>query len=257
MMLTFTKAETEEPNWGIAHRVLMPAFGPSSLHIMFDGMYDIASQLALKWARHGKNTPIMVTEDFTRLTLDTIALCAMDFRFNSYYKDELHPFVTAMSNFLMETGSRARRLPLPSPCYRGKDQRFFSDIAILRKTANEVLQARKAEGNLGERKDLLSAMLNSTDSKTREKMSDQSILDNLITFLIAGHETTSGLLSFAFYFLMAHPEAYRKTQQEVDNICGKRPIRFEHLSKLSYVAAVSSTTVYRYDFDPTHVILGA
>ncbi|KAL9619781.1 MAG: hypothetical protein Q9160_005617 [Pyrenula sp. 1 TL-2023] len=210
---------------------------------MFDGMYDIASQLALKWARHGKNTPITVTEDFTRLTLDTIALCAMDFRFNSYYKDNLHPFVTAMSNFLMETGSRARRLPLPSPCYRGKDQKFFSDIGVLRKTANEVLQARKAEGHTGERKDLLSAMLDGTDHKTGQKMSDQSILDNLITFLIAGHETTSGLLSFAFYFLMAHPEAYRKTRQEVDNVCGKERIKFEHLSKLPYVAAVLRETL--------------
>jgi cytochrome P450/NADPH-cytochrome P450 reductase len=217
----------------------MPAFGPSSLRAMFNGMYDIASQLAMKWARHGKNTPITVTEDFTRMTLDTIALCAMDFRFNSYYKDDLHPFVAAMSGFLTETGNRARRLPLPSFFYRGKDRKFFSDIHVLRKTANEVLRERKAEGNLDTRKDLLSAMLNGVDPKTGQKMSDQSILDNLVTFLIAGHETTSGLLSFAFYFLMTHPEAYRKAQQEVDEVCGKGPIKFEHMSKLSYVAAVS------------------
>lgn len=216
----------------------MPAFGPSSLCIMFDGMYDIASQLVMKWARHGKNTPIMVTEDFTRLTLDTIALCAMDFRFNSYYKSDLHPFVTAMSNFLTETGNRARRLPLPSIFYWGRDQKFFRDIDVLRKTANEVLQARKAEGKLDARKDLLSTMLNGVDPKTGQKMTDPSILDNLITFLIAGHETTSGLLSFAFYFLATHPEAYSKTQQEIDEVCGRGPIKFEHLSKLSYVAAV-------------------
>ena len=207
---------------------------------MFDGMYDIASQLTMKWARHGKSTPIMVTEDFTRLTLDTIALCAMDFRFNSYYKDELHPFVAAMSNFLLETGNRARRLPLPSIFYRGKDRRFFSDIEVLRQTADEVLQARKAEGDLDQRKDLLSAMLDGVDPRTGQKISDQSILDNLITFLIAGHETTSGLLSFAFYFLMTHPDAYRKAQEEVDQVCGKGPIKFEHLPKLSYISAVSS-----------------
>jgi cytochrome P450 / NADPH-cytochrome P450 reductase len=217
----------------------MPAFGSNSGPIWFDGMFDIASQLALKWARHGKDSPITITDDFTRLTLDTIALCAMDFRFNSFYKDNLHPFIKAMSHFLVETGNRASRLPLPSIFYRKKDRTFFSDIEVLRKTAGEVLQARKSEGNLDTRKDLLSCMLNGVDPKTGKRMSDQSIMDNLITFLIAGHETTSGLLSFALYHLIANPKAYMKAQAEVDNICGQGPIKFEHLSKLSYIPAVS------------------
>lgn len=226
-----------EPNWAIAHRILVPAFGPSSLRNMFDGMYDIASQLALKWARYGREA-ITVTDDFTRLTLDTIALCSMDFRFNSYYKDGVHPFVEAMGDFLTESGDRARRLPIPSFFYRAKDKKFFSDIEVMRQTANQILQERKAEKNLDTRKDLLSAMLNGVDPKTGQKMTEESILDNLITFLIAGHETTSGMLSFALYHLMKHPETYRKAQQEVDEVCSKTPIRYEHLSKLSYISAV-------------------
>lgn len=216
----------------------MPAFGPSSLRVMFDGMYDIASQLTMKWARYGKSSPITVTSDFTRLTLDTIALCSMDFRFNSYYKDGVHPFVEAMGDFLTESGDRARRLPVPSIFYWGKDKKFFGDIEMMRKTANEILRERKSENNLDTRKDLLSAMLNGVDPKSGQKMTEQSILDNLITFLIAGHETTSGMLSFALYHLMKHPETYHKAQQEVDEVCGKTPIKFEHLSKLSYISAV-------------------
>ena len=52
-------------------------------------MYDIATQLVMKWARQGPTTPVMVTDDFTRLTLDTIALCSMGTRFNSFYHDEI------------------------------------------------------------------------------------------------------------------------------------------------------------------------
>ncbi|KAL4923303.1 bifunctional cytochrome P450/NADPH--P450 reductase [Aspergillus undulatus] len=239
----FTAIDGEtEPAWAIAHRILVPAFGPSSLRLMYDGMYDIASQLALKWARYG-GEPITVTDDFTRLTLDTIALCSMDFRFNSYYKEGVHPFVEAMGDFLTESGDRARRLPIPSFFYRGKDKKFFDDIEVMRNTANEILQERKKEKNLDTRKDLLSAMLNGVDPKTGKKMTEQSILDNLITFLIAGHETTSGMLSFALYHLMEDPDAYRKAQQEVDSVCGKTPIRFEHLSKLSYISAVLRETL--------------
>ena len=86
----------------------------------------------------------------------------------------------------------------------------------------------------------LNAMLNGVDPKTGDKMNDESVIDNLITFLIAGHETTSGMLSFTFYYLLKNPNAYEKAQQEVDDIIGKNPITVEHLSKLPYLNAVST-----------------
>ncbi|KAH8911283.1 putative bifunctional P-450:NADPH-P450 reductase [Coniochaeta sp. PMI_546] len=234
-------AHSDEPNWGIAHRVLMPAFGPTKIQSMFDDMHDIAAQLAMKWARHGPSAPIHVTDDFTRLTLDTLALCAMDYRFNSYYHDEMHPFIEAMGDFLVASGNRSRRPPLPSIFYREADEKYNEDIAMLRDTAEDVLKARKA--NPTDRKDLLTAMLEGVDSKTGQKLSDSSIIDNLITFLIAGHETTSGLLSFAFYQLLKHPEAYRKAQEEVDTVIGEGPIKVEHMGKLPYLAAILRETL--------------
>lgn len=217
-------AELEEPNWGIAHRVLMPAFGPLSIRGMYDEMHDIATQLTMKWARYGASTPVKVTDDFTRLTLDTLALCAMGFRFNSFYANELHPFINAMGDFLTESGAKTQRPPLPAWFYRTQEAKFWSDIEVLRKTAQEVLDERKA-GEGSDRKDLLAAMLKGADPRSGVTMTDQSIIDNLITFLIAGHETTSGLLSFAFYELLKNPAEYRKAQQEVDSVVGKDPIK--------------------------------
>ncbi|KAL2855204.1 cytochrome P450 [Aspergillus pseudodeflectus] len=234
-------ARMGEVNWEIAHRVLMPAFGPLSIRGMFDEMHDIASQLALKWARYGPDSPIMVTDDFTRLTLDTLALCSMGYRFNSYYSPAMHPFIEAMGDFLTEAGEKPRRPPLPSVFFRGRDQKFQEDIAVLRDTAQGVLKARK-EGK-SDRNDLLAAMLRGVDSQTGQKMTDESIMDNLITFLIAGHETTSGLLSFVFYQLLKHPETYRKAQQEVDEVVGQSVIEVSHLSKLPYITSVLRETL--------------
>lgn len=207
-----------------------------SIRGMFDEMHEIATQLTMKWARYGPQNPIDVSEDFTRLALDTLALCSMGFRFNSYYTSELHPFVEAMGDFLTESGNRANRA-MPSWFYRNEDAKYWKDVDVLRRTSDEVLQERKK--NPSDRKDLLNAMLNGVDPKTGQHMSDASITDNLITFLIAGHETTSGLLSFAFYELLKTPEAYRKAQQEVDRVIGKGPITVEHLSKLPFITAVS------------------
>jgi cytochrome P450 / NADPH-cytochrome P450 reductase len=102
-------AESREPNWAKAHRLLMPAFGPLGLRAMFDGMKDIAEQMLTRWERFGESAVIDVADNMTRLTLDTIALCAFDYRFNSFYQNEMHPFVAAMVGALAEAGARARR----------------------------------------------------------------------------------------------------------------------------------------------------
>ncbi|PTB40939.1 hypothetical protein M441DRAFT_58401 [Trichoderma asperellum CBS 433.97] len=235
-------AHDDEPNWGKAHRVLTPAFGPLSIRGMFDEMHDISTQLCMKFARHGPQSPIHVSDNFTRLALDTLALCAMDFRFNSFYHEEMHPFVLAMGDFLTEAGRRQRRPAFaPNFLYRAANEKFYSDIAILRRTADEVIVNRK--NNPSDRKDLLNAMLNNTDPTTGEKLSDENITDQLITFLIAGHETTSGLLSFAFYHLLKNPSAYQKVQQEIDQVIGRERIEVQHVSKLSYTASVLRETL--------------
>ncbi|KAK4661054.1 hypothetical protein QC762_124450 [Podospora pseudocomata] len=232
---------TEEPVWGIAHRVLTPAFGPVPIQEMFPEMHELAAQLVMKWARHGPEQSIAVSEDFTRLALDTIALCSMNFRFNSYYHDELHPFITAMANFLTESGNRSLKGNFLSSLFFWSSNKYFADIKTLRDIAQSVLDARRANPN--GRKDLLSAMLDGVDRKTGEKLDDGAIIDNLITFLIAGHETTSGMLSFAFVMLLKNPETLKKARQEVDEVIGRGPITAEHMKKLPYITAILRETL--------------
>lgn len=229
-----------EHNWEVAHRTLVPAFGPIGIRDMFDEMYDIATQLVAKWARQGSER-INVTDDFTRLTLDSIALCAMDKRFNSFYSDKLHPFVNAMVDFLVESGRRARRTRLESLLYPSFQRQYQQDIALMRQVAEEVIAHRRA--NPSDKKDLLNAMLFGKDAKTGERLSDDNIMNNMITFLIAGHETTSGLLSFASYYLLKNPDTLQKAQQEVDKVVGKGPVRFGHMSKLPYIEAILRETL--------------
>lgn len=203
---------------------------------MFGEMHDIASQMAMKFARHSGDR-INASDDFTRLALDTIALCAMDYRFNSYYREELHPFVQAMGDFLTECGARGRRPPFaPAFFYRAADEKYEQDIKTMRDVADEVVANRKK--NPSERKDLLTAMLDGKDPQDGQTLTDASITDQLITFLIAGHETTSGMLSFAFYQLLKHPAEYRKVQEEVDSVVGRNRITVEHISKFTYIQAV-------------------
>jgi cytochrome P450/NADPH-cytochrome P450 reductase len=157
-----------EKNWGIAHRILAPHFAPLAIGNMFGEMHDIAAQLVLKWARHGPDYDIQVTDDFTRLTLDVIALCAMDYRFNSYYSEAMHPFIDALASFLKTNGDRAKRSFMIQPLCVFENHRYWGSIERLRETGHALINARKQHPN--DKQDLLNAMLHGVDPDTGERM---------------------------------------------------------------------------------------
>ena len=147
-------------------------------------MHEILTQLVLKWARYGPDYRIDVGDDFTRLTLDSIAICAMDTRFNSFYTEGVHPFVEAMREVLLEAGRRSIRPSLVKRLMSGADRKYANDIEVLQSTAQQIVADKRA--NPTDKKSLVNAMMNGKDPKTGEKMTDESIANNMITFLIAG-----------------------------------------------------------------------
>jgi cytochrome P450/NADPH-cytochrome P450 reductase len=57
---------TTDQEWGVAHRLLMPVFGPMGIRKMFDDMMDITTQMLLRWDRFGPEHEIYCSDDFTR-----------------------------------------------------------------------------------------------------------------------------------------------------------------------------------------------
>ncbi|CAF1025819.1 unnamed protein product [Rotaria sp. Silwood1] len=230
-------ARTSEPNWKLAHNILVPAFGPQAIRSMFPQMMDIASQLILRWHRFAEEE-IDVCDNFTRLTLDTIALCGFDYRFNSFYRNEMHPFVGAMANVLAEGARRSQRLPLQNTLMLRSTKQYQDDIAYIHKLCDDIVQYRRKHPN--DTNDLLNRMINGKDEETGLQLSDENIRYQMVTFLIAGHETTSGLLSFAFYYLLKNPQAFQKAQAEADQF---DEITVDILSKLKYIDAILKETL--------------
>src|SRR5262249_18560273 len=79
------------------------------------------------------------------------------------------------------------------------------------------------------------------DKQTGESLSDENIRYQIITFLIAGHETTSGLMSFTLYFLLNHPEVLERAYEEVDRVLGRDigvAPTFQQVNQLTYVQQI-------------------
>ena len=204
-------------------------------------MLDIADQLVLKWERLNADDEIDVTHDMTSLTLDTIGLCGFDYRFNSFYREGNHPFVDAMVGAL-GASMEARGLPLENLMHKDRERRLRADIRYMNEMVDRIIRERRESGaDLGSKPDLLSYMLSGVDRKTGERLDDLNIRYQVITFLIAGHETTSGLLSFAVYFLLQNPEVLARAYAEVDRVLGPDPAvkpTYAQVNQLTYVGQV-------------------
>ncbi|HZZ60265.1 MAG TPA: cytochrome P450 [Roseiarcus sp.] len=213
-------SETDDPNWRKAHNVLLPAFSMDAMRGYFPRMLDVAVQLMQKWERLNPDDTVDVPADMTRLTLDTIALCGFDYRFNSFYRDTPHPFVVAMLGALAAAQAQTRQLPIQKKLHPGRERKVKADQALMTETVRGIIDERRRSGALGTVNDLLDRMLTGVDRQSGEKLEEENIIAQCITFLIAGHETTSGLLSFALYELMKNHEALARGYEEVDRVLG-------------------------------------
>lgn len=236
-------AYNEEPNWAKAHAILMPAFGPIGVRDMYPDMVDIADQMFTRWERFGPDSVIDVCDDMTRLTLDTIALSAFGYRFNSFYRDDMHPFVDAMVSALAESGARARRPRQMSDLMLFSNRQYRADIELMRAVAMDLIAKRRANPDGMIKSDLMGRMLNGRDPATGMGLSDENIVHQMITFLIAGHETTSGLLSFATYLLLKNPAVLIEARRQVDAVVGNMLPTLEHLSQLRYLEQILMETL--------------
>ncbi|ANU21480.1 NADPH--cytochrome reductase [Planococcus plakortidis] len=228
---------TEEPNWKKAHNILLPSFSQQAMKGYHEKMIDLASQLVQKWARLNPNEEIDVPDDMTRLTLDTIGLCGFNYRFNSFYREDSHPFIEKMVRALDESMSQTQRLGIQDKLMVRSKQQFKEDIDYMFNLVDELIAERKQAGDQGE-DDLLSHMLKGKDPETGESLDDENIRFQIITFLIAGHETTSGLLSFAIQYLLKHPEKLEKAYIEVDEVLGDATPSFKQVKQLKYVRMI-------------------
>jgi len=251
-------AYTQEPNWSKAHNILLPNFSQRAMQGYHAMMLDIAEQLVLKWERLNTDDEVDVVHDMTSLTLDTIALCGFDYRFNSFYRETNHPFVDAIGGALSGTMEQSGRLPLENLIRKNRDRKLRADIRHMNETVDGIIRERRESGeDLGRKQDLLSYMLSGVDKKTGERLDDLNIRYQIITFLIAGHETTSGLLSFAIYALLNNPHALARAYEEVDRVLGPDPSHtpsYAQVNQLTYMSQILKETLRLWPTAPAFAL---
>lgn len=233
-------AFSDEPNWGKAHRILLPAFSQRAMRGYYANILEVCDQLIAKWTDLA-GRDVLIADDMTRLTLDSIAIAGFGHRFDSFSRDEIDPFLESLASALGESLNVITRLPIQQKFAKKSTAQFYTDIAAMNQLVDGIIADRRA--NPTDASDLLNLMLTAADPETGETLDDLNIRYQVLTFLIAGHETTSGLLTFAFMEMLKSPAVLAQAYAEVDRVLpGNTRPAYEHLAHFKVIERIVKET---------------
>ncbi|WEX01313.1 cytochrome P450 [Rhodococcus sp. RCBS9] len=246
-------AYNHEPNWGKAHNLLAPAFSQTAMRSYHRTMLDVAGELVDHWDSRESDSPIDVSADMTKLTLETIGRTGFSYSFDSFEREEQHPFVKAMVGTLSHSQRTTflKSTALGRVLARRADQRDEVRKAYMAEVVDEVIRARRTSTEPGP-EDLLELMLRAARENDPNRIDELNIRHQVVTFLVAGHETTSGALSFALYYLSRNPDVLAKAQAEVDKVWEGEEPAFEKIAKLRYVRRVLDESLRLWPTAPAY-----
>ncbi len=132
---------------------------------------------------------------------------------------------------------------IPSPANR----RFRQSLAEVDRVVYRIIERhRETAAAGGANNDLLALLMQARDPDTGEALSDTQLRNEIITFLLAGHETTANALTWTFHLISTHPEVERLMLEEIQSVLGDRTPVLEDMPKLVYTRRVIQESMRLY-----------
>lgn len=207
-------------------------------------------------------TPLTMETEFCSVSLDIIGRAVFNYEFGSVDKES--PVVKAVYRALQEAEHRSTsfipywNLPFAKH-YMKNLQDFESNMDLLNTVLNELISKAldtKQEQDIGElenrnysKMDNPSLLRFLVDMRGEESTSRQ-LRDDLMTMLIAGHETTAAVLTWTFYELSQNPELYARVRAEVDEVLKGRSPTYEDMANLPLIRNCLAETLRMYPEPP-------
>jgi cytochrome P450 len=226
----------EGESWLRQRRLAQPAFHRERITSYAKIMAVYAQQMMAGW-EDGETRDIH--QEMLQLTLRIVVRALFNVE-----AEEIGSISTAM-NVMMRNSSGIRLLLPPAARYLPTPAmiEFRRSVTQLDRAVYSIIAQRRAdESDSG---DLLSMLMQARD-EDGGRMSDKQLRDEVMTFLLAGHETTALALSWSWYLLGQNPEARKKLHEELDRVLHGREPTFSDLPNLSYAERVIKESMRLY-----------
>lgn len=254
--------------WRVRRRAIVPALHKQYVAAMVDLFGQCTLRLCGKLEESaggatrsgGGAAPVVELESlFSHMTLDVIGKAVFNYEFDSLSRDT--GVVEAVYVALREAEARSTAL-LPYWKIPGvrqvlpRQRRVTEALTLINATLDTLIATCKrmveeedetfSEEFVGKRDpSILHFLLAAGD-----EVSSKQLRDDLMTMLIAGHETTAAVLTWSFYLLAKHPSACEKLQQEVDEVLGDRLPTIADMKRLKYTTRVINESMRLYPQPP-------
>ncbi|CAB1105090.1 unnamed protein product [Ectocarpus sp. CCAP 1310/34] len=198
----------------------------------------------------------------TSVSLDIIGKAIFNYDFGSVTKES--PVIQSVYSVLKETEHRSTspipywELPLANQLVP-RLRKFNSDLKILNTVLTDLIARAKSSENKADLEDLQArnydkvsdpSMLRFLVDLRGEDATDSQLRDDLMTMLIAGHETTAAVLTWALFEMVQNPEVVRKAQEEVDRVIGDRVPTLDDIKSLKYIRYIAAESLRMYPEPP-------
>jgi cytochrome P450 len=228
--------------WLRQRRLVAPMFHRKQVRRFAEIMVEETQKVVDEFARAAKSgREVDVASVMSRLTLAIVGRVL----FNRDIGRKSDAVGDAMAELFRDVNRRITSLwsiPLEVPTPHNLKMRGY--IAQLEDLVDEMIEARR--GREDEHQDLLSMLLLAEDEETGERMTDKQIRDEVMTFVLAGHETTSNALGWTFMLLSEHPTVRRKLQAEIDEHWDEDLSPVERVKNMTYLEQVLDESMRMY-----------
>lgn len=228
-------------SWLQQRRLMQPAFHRQRVMAFGTLMTSATCTLLERWENHLREGQALdVAPEMMRLTLSIIgeALFSLDLSTES---TTVGPAFTTANRLLTEH-MYSPWIPFSVPTPRNR--RYHQARQELSNVVYSIIRMRRQDNE--DKEDLLSMLLHVRDEETGQGMSDRQLHDEVLTLMLAGHETTATALCWTFYLLSQHPGVEQRLHQELHDTLGGRVPTVTDLPNLPYTQWVIAEAMRLY-----------
>ena len=232
--------------WRRQRRLAQPAYHRRRLGMLAETITTATVRmLEERWRPAAlRDQPVDIAGEMRRLALEIVGRVMLSVDISS----EASEVGWAVNEFLAYANRHVRRLYSPPPSVpTPANLRFRHASKVMDDLVYGIIRERRASGE--DRGDLISMLLLARDEDTKETMSDRQVRDEVMTTLIAGHETTAAALAWSSWLIATHSDTLRRLQREVGEVLVGEPAGMEHVGRdgaLSYTSRVFEETLRLY-----------
>ena len=228
--------------WLRQRRLAQPAFHRQRIAGMAAGMVKQTQGLLHRWETAAANgTPVGINEEMMRLTLAIVG----EALFGTSVEAQSGQVGAAFTELSQQIAERFRTFRMLPPVLPTRYDRAFRNArGTLLGTVRDIIAARRQRGD--DTGDLLSMLMLARDEDTGEGMTDEQLSSEVMTMLLAGHETTATSMSWVWGLLSKHPDVEARLHAEVDAVLGGRAPTAEDVPRLTYTKQVVEETMRLY-----------